>query len=257
MRQYQTARAVLAISSFAMAAFAPAALGDIGNIVYSVTATTQDGHSATYQITKDYLYQNGDVWEWDTNYVAELRDPTDGTLVATMNPDALTSLGAACGVQYVNDPQVNLNFAVQAGAVTTTFHISSAVMGFSTLTNPTATASVSVSVTDFNGNGATYNRVAANPGTYLAQYDGFAGTRSGTTYVEVLPNIVVAGAFGSNTTPSNNGPNVIASASDMSSSYEFTLTPFDLASGTSTYIITPEPASLVLLGMAAFALRRR
>ena len=44
---------------------------------------------------------------------------------------------------------------------------------------------------------------------------------------------------------------------DMSSLVSFTLSAQDLASGTSSYVIVPEPASLAVLALGALALLRR
>ena len=120
--------------------------------------------------------------------------------------------------------------------------------------------SISGSLTDANGNGATLNSVA--PSVYQAKIDGLT--------VQTLLNHpqppVVAGAFGS--TPwggAGFGPTTLnqTANSTIAIQVDFTLSPGDLASFTSVFnvVAVPEPATLVMLsgglvGLLAFGGRR-
>jgi hypothetical protein len=120
--------------------------------------------------------------------------------------------------------------------------------------------SISGSLTDANGNGATLDSTA--PAVYEAQIDGLT--------VQTLLNHpqpqVVAGAFGS--TPwggAGFGPTVLNQTANatIAINVDFTLSPGDLASFTSVFnvVAVPEPATLVMLsgglvGLLAFGGRR-
>jgi len=243
--------------SLALVGFAAPAFADISNVVFYAQAVTEDGHSATWSVTQDQGTWNGDVFTIQVNGTVEMRDPSDNTLVATINP---SQLPVVTGSVVANDPQVNLNFAVQAGASNTNFLIGSALVSFATLTNPDAVASASISVTDAAGGGVTLNKAVGWNGAYLAQYNGMAWSRSGSTYAEVIPS-VAAGAFQTNSSavnvPNSGTQTIPGAVSSISSAVAFTLTPFDLASGTTTFTVTPEPASLALLALGGLLIRRR
>lgn len=186
---------------------------------------------------------------------------SDGMYLGSLNPSAVQRTSS---IEYFADPIVNLSFSVAAGSSTTTFMIGSALLSFPTIAAAQARASVGFSVTDFSGgDGATLTGIGGHSGTagYTAQYNGFAGTNSGTSFAELIPSLVAA-PFLTNTTSDTvpaSGYTAIGSASDMSSLVAFTLSAGDFASGTSTFEIIPEPTTGLLLVAAAgllFARRR-
>jgi len=188
---------------------------------------------------------------------------TDGTALAILNPVEDTE--GQCSATYIADPVVNLSFSVQAGSMspTTTFMIGSALLAFPTINGAIGRASAGYSVTDTEGDAAILDGIgdpAGAQGAYLAQYNGFAGTVSGTTFCEFFP--LITALPDQTAAPSQNEPAVgfnaiVPPVSDMSSFVSFTLTRNDLASGTTNFEIIPEPASLALLLVGAALLRRR
>ncbi|MCC6357975.1 MAG: PEP-CTERM sorting domain-containing protein [Phycisphaerales bacterium] len=183
----------------------------------------------------------------------------DGSFLGSLNPAEASQTSS---IEYVVDPIVNLSFSVAAGNATTTFMIGSALLSFPTISAAEARASVGFSVTDFSGgDGATLTGIGGHSGTagYVAQYNGFAGTNSGTSFAELLPSVIAAPFLtgtDSATVPAS-GYTPIGSVSDMSSLVAFELSAGDFASGTSTFEIIPEPTTGVLLLVAAGALLAR
>ena len=203
---------------------------------------------------------DGQTYRWGSTET-HLFFGNDGTFLGCLNPPDATE---STSIEYVADPIVNLSFSVAAGNSTTVFMIGSALLSFPTISSAQARASVGFSVTDFfGGDGATLAGIGGYTGTagYVAQYNGFAGTNSGTSFAEVLPSIVAA-PFLTNTDSATlpaSGYTPIGSVSDMSSLVAFTLSAGDFASGTSTFEIIPEPTTGMMLLVAAGALigRRR
>jgi hypothetical protein len=174
----------------------------------------------------------------------ELRSERSGQVIAILNP-----LGHESSVEYVDDPVVGMNFAVQAGPSQTDFSISSSLLSFTTMDGE-ARITVGFSLTDTDGDGAMLLGLG-NPsgfqGAYLAQYNGFAGTLSGTTFAEEVQSMN-ASVFSSTTVAIDVPPvgfqTIADPVSDMSVMLSFSLSPNDLASGTSSFIIQPPPLSL-------------
>jgi hypothetical protein len=128
-----------------------------------------------------------------------------------------------------------------------------------------------VTTTDFAGDGATITGNFPNNDTYRAFYnDPGMVSATGTTFATLTPG-VSSSAFSSNTSdegfPDNAGgfsstdenSNSLGTVSSMSAQWKFSVSAGDSASGTSTYVIIPEPGSclLCLCGMAVLGFIRR
>jgi hypothetical protein len=167
--------------------------------------------------------------------------------------------------EVAEDPEVNLNFSVQAGTIPTTFHIASALLSdFPTIPAAVAEgrASAAMTVTDWDFNGAALQGVGDTGGAYLAQYNGWAGDPfqgpQGTTFAEGIYSIDVDPWEGTDTGELDVDWTPIGEdVEDMSSLISFELSAFDLASGTSHYEIIPEPGALALLALGGLAFWRR
>lgn len=151
--------------------------------------------------------------------------------------------------------QVLGGFAVQAGSLPTLFELQSELLSFGAIANPEGKATVGLTVTDSNGDGATLTGYTPNGGAYLAQYNGFVP--NGTTFAEAIGQ-VVAGAFDVASADYDSGwlP-IVGDVTSVSAEFGFVLTPGDLATGTSNFQITPEPASLLVLAAGLLLLRAR
>lgn len=209
-------------------------------------------------------------WTFSTNEEGILMDATDTIEIGRVNPDFAGIWGSnsnlnpadlllhtnGSGFSYVEDPIANLNFAVQAGPAGSIFKITSALLTFPTITNATASSSASYTVTDITGNGATLAGAESITGNaYRAAYNGFADG-GGTTFDSYFPAIA-APVFGTANPTANTSPTLIPSVSDISTIAHFSLTPFDLASGTTTFNVIPEPATVALLAVGLALIRRR
>lgn len=262
-RAFRGARSLTALLCAGIAA--PAMAGLVGP-AFSITATDALGNEATYTAEAEWdgAAQTWTFGESETIYLMD-----GATRVATLNPLATPGGGGSgTGSVYYADPIVNLNFSVQAGATSTVFRIASALLTFPTIPAPLAkgSASAAFSVTDVNGNGATLTGIGdpfGAQGGYLAQYNGLAGNLpfpAGTTFAE-LHNSVTALPFSTRTVSTNVPPaglqNIGTALNDMSSLVSFTLSARDLASGTTSFFVIPEPASLALLAAGGLLLARR
>ncbi len=187
--------------------------------------------------------------QYDISQPVDLWDNSGTTVLGTLD---------MVSVLYKADPFVSLSVAVTAGAADTTFTITSGTVGFPSITNPPAYAVVSLTLTDNSGDGATLTGLYPGGDAYEASYTGSNGLTTWTT----LEGTFTAPTDSSNTItdrlPLVSGTDVIDdTVSSIQSQYYFELTPYDSASGTSHFEVTPEPATLSLLALGALALLRR
>ncbi len=227
-------RQLLIIVACAILGATPAFADIIGGGL-TITATNSAGDAATFQIA---VPPGASSWTWASSEMIEMRSPTTGDLIAVLNPD-----GRETRVEYIDDPFINLGFVVQAGGLPTSITIDSALLTFPTLAEAEGRATVGFSLTDGDGDGATLTGIgdpSGAEGAYLAQYNGFAGTVSGTTFAEVIQSMT-AGVYSTDTANEDVpaiGFDLIADpVDDMSVHISFELSAFDQASGTSTYVI--------------------
>jgi MYXO-CTERM domain-containing protein len=209
----------------------------------SITVTNADDSS-----------QSG-TWSTGTGTDGNLQE-WDNVNVWTSDHSTLLAHFDYIQVQNNNDPMAGVFFGVVAGASPTNFTISSGVVSFAPLVNPNnATASASVTVTDFNSNGASLTGNYAGPLSFHALYNG------GTLFKALVG-------------PDSTGPNGSSSVSDgpyianipgvvtsIESVFSFQLSAHDFGSGSGVFTI-PEPSSVCLAavgaaGLAFFARRRR
>ncbi len=195
------------------------------------------------QLTGDWA-QYGNRWNWKLSDKMSVYNPDQSLLFEVDHLEAWLD----------SDPQILLSFAVTAGNTDTTFTFTSATVNFAALTNPAATATAAITLTDSNGNGGTFTGgYAGNTLAYTADTD--LGN-----YATLVPNGSV-GSFLSGTSSGNLIAPISGTVTQMTSEFKFTVTRFDTASGTSNFTIVPEPAGLLamasgLLGMAGL-LRKR
>jgi MYXO-CTERM domain-containing protein len=168
--------------------------------------------------------------------------------VAVLNQANLTIEG---------DPRIAMGFALTAGERATTVAISSAILGFAAFSDPDGGATAGLTLTDNDGNGAMLTGLGfggGGGGAYIASYN----TPPGTVFAEFLPELEVVPPDGSASGGGGTGSvTIFDTVTSMQAQFSFELSGGDSASGSSNYLIIPEPASVVLLGLAGLLLRRR
>ena len=232
------------------------AWADVPDVVFEIQAV-----SGQFGASFEVLAEWGDydpatqTWTWTLPEAVEFWD--GGAF--------LGSLDGFYG-EIVADPEVNLSFAVQSGPGDTDFYIASALLNDPDMfpippEYATGHAAASFSLTDFDGGSATLTGIGDTGGAYLAQYNGWAGDPfggpQGTTFAEGIFSMS-AGFFETVTEDFLHPETDIGeTVDDMSSLVSFTLSAQDLASGTSSYVIVPEPGALALLALGCVVLLRR
>ncbi|MGP1272097.1 MAG: hypothetical protein ACTS22_02070 [Phycisphaerales bacterium] len=232
------------IASAAVLALAGSATADITTTVFEITATNANGTATwSYQIDESQT-QQGD-YSWLLDQGIELVDQSNGNTIAT--------LGWAT-VETIADPVVSVGFTVFATQQQTSFQINSTLLSFPVINAAVgiARASAGVTIDDFGGGGATFT--PGPNGAYQAffnngadQFTSLFGSQLSVGDGENVAFSADTGAFA----PA--GVNAVS----MSANWDFTLSPGDLATGTSTFELIPAPASGLLLGLGGLAAARR
>jgi hypothetical protein len=237
-----------AIVALATGLAASVASADLTDEVFTLHATA-GGQSGVYHVMQE------DGWYDDNgNFFWILENDVN---IKGDNGEVLATLSAA-NISIFADPVININFHVQASNQNTIFQVTSGLLSFPDINNAIGAASAGVTVTDVNGNGATL--APDGDSMYRAHYNGLVP--AGTLFTTLLEEPVSAGAFNSASGADEypGGGNFVAigeTVESMSARWTFSLSAFDIASGTSTYVIIPTPAGAALLGFAGLAASRR
>lgn len=217
---------------------------DLSGNAFSVTASNETGTATWTASIEDMIYDGEtNTWSWGLNTSVELLDPETEEVVAILN-------GGNAFV--VGDPAVSFGFAVQAGSSATNFTISSALLSFGAINSAQAQAGAAFTITDTDRNGASISN--GNSKLYNSKYNGT------TTYADLVSGFT-AGNGNSQSQDENqpaNGYNAIGGpVTSIESSVSFTLSANDLASGTNSFEVIPEPSTLALVGLGALSMLRR
>jgi hypothetical protein len=227
MRTIPSFSRVLEVSLAVLGLIAAPCYGELPDVVFQITAEAGPV-GAEFEVLADWGIYDPDsrTWVWILPAAHEFWS-------------ADTFLGSLDGfdAKVVGDPELSHGFLVQAGPSATHYYICSGFLGdFDEMIDPAGWVSVSLMLTDFDGDGATLE------GSYIAQYNGWACDPSGpqgTTFVE-CPFSMSAGPFETVTATCDVPPTPIAgSVHDMSALTSFELSACDIVSGTSTFVIIP------------------
>jgi hypothetical protein len=205
----------------------------------SVTITATDGNNTAIQTfcSRSVTIANGD---FECVFVNKY-----GPEISLFDGGAITSLKLTMD----SDPEVGIEFGVRASNSATIYSILSDVVSFDPLVNPTAEASAGITLTDRGGGGATITGRFPGGKTYQARYN------DSTVFVDLVSGFSIP--KGTKTTSEDSGSvGLIGTLTSIESEFYFTLSARDAASGTSTFSVVPEPATICLLGLGALSLLR-
>lgn len=239
----------------ALAALIPGvASADISENIFVIQAANAYG-TAIYvaHFGDGQMDHSAGTYNWALNGCRMLQSQS-GNTIAMLNEAALVGH---------EDPSVTLSFNVFAGSVETTFTITSATVSFTAINNAQGRTSASVSVTDLNGDGVAMHTAGGNPGAFTAFYNG--APPAGTTFSSLFAAPAATPISGGTATDAQNFPtngsfmNIAGAVTNISSRFQFTLSPNDMASGTSVFTVQPVPApgALALVGVAGLLFARR
>ena len=243
-------RSLLAIG----AALVAAGIAQAGEIIGPVIQLGWSSGDSSGSWTLEY---NPELYDEETGwYRWALDEPV--TLFNDADEEVATINNMSININV--DPIIALNYAVTAGAAPVNFTISSALVAFAPINNGQIAASAQMGMTDNNGDGGTLTTNFGGKG-YMANYNGAGPVPAGTNYASLVSGFSV-GVFGSNNVSEGNPPGgglnpFVGAISTMASAFSFGVTAQDSSTGTSIYVVTPEPASMMLLGLGALALIRR
>lgn len=215
---------------------------DLSGDAFHVSASNGNG-SAEWSVPWTDMTWDSDTntWSWNLESPVELTNDGGDTIAW------ITGGNAYCA----GDPAVNFGFSVQAGDTDTTFSINSALVSFGTIQNPLAQAGAAFTITDTNHNGATLDTgrgkayyASTDQGLFAALVDGFS-TGNGHS------------ASSDDNEPDSGYDALGYPVSSIASSVSFTLSADDLASGTNSFEVIPEPSTLALVALGALSMLRR
>ena len=253
VRLFFMSKLLVALVIISCALVSTAQAGFVGSIIRIEAWADHDNNTGTPDQTgfQEWTFPTSDADEPFVQY-------NDGPVSITSGSGVVLATNVSFSVTYDGDPQVILIFAVTAGNAVagTNFNIQSAVVNFSPLTNPQATATAAVTVTDNfpspTGDGATLTGLETGAKAYLAEYNG------GTDFAALVTTPIVAASNSSNTGSETFPPvgtvPIVGAVSSIESEFRFHLTRRDSASGTSAFTVVPEPGTWALLGTGLFAL---
>lgn len=248
-----SAFAVAAVLSVAGQASAQEGTSPFGETVVTITATQEvspgvfvSGSQTFGLAANTYGYgewiQNGTVYNWNMiNGPVQITSST-GQLLGTIGSLALA---------YDVDPSVAANFNVTAGALNTTFNVTSSNL----VVAPglyLGQASAGVTLQDNDGDGATMG-ISSNPGgLYSAKYNAGA-----FVFANLLGAYAVAPFDNQAQNQNTGGFAANGFVTDISAEFNFSLSAGDTATGTSIYTVIPAPGSVALLGIGGLLVARR
>ena len=252
LTQYGVFLFAAVIMAACLTAFPVAAAADIiGASSMTITATDVPNEyttSKTFTLTETLPGSGVMVWSSPLEADHEILDGV-GHYLGYVN---------SLECDYEGDPEVRLKFAIEAGDSETAFTIvPNMAVSFAAMTNPRALASASITVTS-----GTNTAIATGqyPGgkAYTAIYNGLTNWAYLVDSVTAPPGNSVPGDGRRPVWPPTYDEVIPASVSSIQAAYNFKLTAGDEASGTSRFALTPEPATLGLMGLGlAMLLRRR
>lgn len=228
-------------AGLALVAAATASAG-ITDPVLDITAHSSLG-TATFRIQEGMGAWTGDTWRMLSTETIQLVDHSTGQTIGTVRD---------LFVEFIEDPQVTVNFTAVSGPVPTAFQFSSGVLSFANIDNSLAFATAGVTVTDNDSNGATFT------GNFGGQ--GFQATYNTGTVFDTLLNTYAVPADDSLTQSERSpgsGSDSIGTTFNMKADWDFLLSANDQVGGTSLFKIVPAPGSMALLGLAGLAAARR
>ena len=225
---------------------------DISGTVFTIRAENSQGWAEYTALFREDGFSAPGVYDWAMAAPVVLTTAA-GQPIATLN-------AASIGIH--EDPDVALNFSVAAGSTTTLFTITSAHVVFGAIGQAEGRATVSVNATDLNDDGVTLSPDGSEL-IYQTRYNGAAP--GGSVFHDFLAAPVTA-AFGS-ASASADFPGggafapIAGEVTDISSRFRFSLTPGDVAGGTSFFRVQPVPGPagagmLMVAGLAALRRRR-
>jgi len=198
---------------------------------------------------------NFDGQSFVETFIGQGQTDAEGYLECTLVDDLLAMGEVDAGIEKLafkinNDPEVGIEFGVRAGTSATTYSIASDIVTFDALINPTAEASAGITLTDRNGNGAAITGLFAGGKVHQARYN------SSSVYANLVSGFSTSS--GTNTGYEEKGADVISgNVSSIESEFYFTLSAKDSASGTSTLVVVPEPATVAILAIGVLSLVRK
>jgi MYXO-CTERM domain-containing protein len=237
----------LAVCGGALSVLTGQAAADIIGNPITVTVQNENG-TGSFNVTLAECGYDANSQQWF--YIQQ------GSRVVLGDSGRTIATFSGLSMFMAHDPAISLGFALQAGGTPTLVTISSALLTFPTLTNPTAHSSAGMSITD-NSNDGTGVTMTGNYGNfaYRADYNGLVP--AGSLYSLHNPNFFSAGDGTSNSESGNNNAPIAGNVSSMSASWSFVISASDSVSGTSNFTVLPAPGAMGLLGIGSLVLTRR
>lgn len=227
--------------------------------IVSVTASS-GSLSGSINIPLSQAFQLPNGWVWFSTGQNIILDSVTNEPIGSLDSASLFLL---------DERRVALSFNVTAGNAKTVFSLSSALLAFSPLINPIAQASAGITVTDGNANGGSLIPLGPNGTYYSAMYGD--GVNPMSTFANLIDTSMFLNGGGGNVgingsdSASENYPlnqqtyiQLAGVVTEMRAQYDFSLSAFDQASGTSVFtLIIPGPGSSVLIAIGGLTLLRR
>lgn len=163
-------------------------------------------------------------------------------VAAENNPTEILAILNGISLTIKADPLIEMSFAVTAGDYDTAFSFSSAIVSFAPMVNPDARALASVTVGPDDTMTGAFDYMA-----YRSLYNG-------TSVFADLVETPLGWPGGSDAT---GWQQILGTVSSMQAKWRFTVTAEGTASGTSSFEVIPEPATLLLFGLGSLVLIRK